>query len=289
LVGSNNYTIKNLKFQTVIIDEAGQALEPACWIPILKAQKVVLAGDHCQLPPTIKSNDAARQGLSTTLLEKLVDLYPEAVVLLEEQYRMNEQIMGFSSKIFYENRLKANKAVANHLLFDTDTPIAFIDTAGCSFDEKLEGTSTTNPEEALFLFRHLSLLVSQLKNHYKSDNFPTIAIISPYKEQINLLQSALMQSVDLQDYLSKISVNTIDSFQGQERDIVYISMTRSNSEGSIGFLSDIRRMNVAMTRARKKLVIIGDSATLASFPFYADFIAYSEKLNTYQSAWEFLD
>jgi superfamily I DNA and/or RNA helicase len=289
LVGSNNYTIKNLKYQTVIIDEAGQALEPACWIPILKARKVVLAGDHCQLPPTIKSNEAARQGLATTLLEKLVALYPEAVVLLEEQYRMNEQIMGFSSKVFYENRLKANKAVANHLLFDDDTPIAFIDTAGCSFDEKLEGTSTTNPEEAVFLFKHLSLLIEQLKKHYKPENFPTIAIISPYKEQINLLQAQLAQSPDLQIYSSKISANTIDSFQGQERDIVYISMTRSNSEGNIGFLSDIRRMNVAMTRAKKKLVIIGDSATLASFPFYADFIAYAEQLNTYQSAWEFME
>lgn len=289
LVGSNNYTLKNLKFQTVIIDEAGQALEPACWIPILKAQKVVLAGDHCQLPPTIKSNEAAKQGLATTLLEKLVALHPEAVVLLEEQYRMNEQIMGFSSKVFYENRLKANISVAKHLLFDEDTPIAFIDTAGCSFDEKLEGTSTTNPEEAVFLFRHLSLLVEQLKKHYKPEAFPTIAIISPYKQQINLLQSQLAQSPDLQDYLSKISVNTIDSFQGQERDIVYISMTRSNTEGNIGFLSDIRRMNVAMTRARKKLVIIGDSATLAAFPFYADFIAYAEALNTYQSAWEFME
>ncbi|RYU95842.1 AAA domain-containing protein [Emticicia agri] len=289
LVGANNYTIKNLKFQTVIIDEAGQALEPACWIPMLKAQKVVLAGDHCQLSPTIKSNEAAKQGLAHTLLEKLVSLHPEAVVLLEEQYRMNEQIMGFSSKIFYENRLKAHASVAKHLLFDNDTPIAFIDTAGCSFDEKLEGTSTTNPEEAVFLFKHLNLLVYELKKHYKPENFPTMAIISPYKEQINLLQSALAQSPDLQDYLAKISVNTIDSFQGQERDIVYISMTRSNSEGNIGFLADIRRMNVAMTRARKKLVIIGDSATLASFPFYADFIAYAEQLNTYQSAWEFME
>lgn len=289
LVGSNNYTIRNLKYQTVIIDEAGQALEPACWIPILKAQKVVLAGDHLQLPPTIKSAEAAKGGLATTLLEKLVSLHPEAVVLLEEQYRMHEHIMGFSSKVFYNNRLKANRSVANHLLFNGDVPIAFIDTAGCSFDEKLEGTSTTNPEEAAFVFKHLNTLVSSLKNHYKPDNFPTIAVISPYKEQINLLQSQLEHSPDLQDYRSNISVNTIDSFQGQERDIVYISMTRSNAEGSIGFLSDIRRMNVAMTRARKKLVVVGDSATLASFPFYADFIAYTEQLNTYQSAWEFMN
>ncbi len=290
LVGANNYTVKNLKYHTVVIDEAGQALEPACWIPILKAQKVILAGDHLQLPPTIKSNEAARGGLATTLLEKLVSLHPEAVVLLEEQYRMNEQIMGFSSKVFYENRLKANSNVANHLLFKNDLPVVFIDTAGCSFDEKLEGTSTTNPDEAAFVFKHLHALVAELKNQgYTPEKFPSVAVISPYKEQINLLQAQLESSPDLQDYRAKISVNTIDSFQGQERDIVYISMTRSNAEGSIGFLSDIRRMNVAMTRARKKLVIVGDSATLASFPFYADFIAYTEQLNTYQSAWEFMD
>ena len=288
LVGSNHYTVRNLNFQTVVIDEAGQALEPACWIPILKAQKVVLAGDHCQLSPTIKSNEAAKGGLSTTLLEKCVALHPEAVTLLEEQYRMNEQIMAHSSKVFYENKLKAHHSVAKHLLFDADSPLAFIDTAGCSFDEKLDGTSSINPDEAAFLFKHLSLFVTDLKAHYSTENFPSIAIISPYKQQINILKQQLEHSPDLQDYLSKISVNTIDSFQGQERDIVYISLTRSNAEGAIGFLSDIRRMNVAMTRARKKLVVIGDSATLASSPFYADFIAFSQDLGGYFSAWEWL-
>ena len=289
LVGSNHYTVRNLTFDVVVIDEAGQALEPACWIPILKAPKLVLAGDHCQLSPTIKSNEAAKNGLSTTLLEKCVALHPEAVTLLEEQYRMHEQIMGFSSKIFYENKLKANSSVAQHLLFAEDFPLAFIDTAGCSFDEKLEGTSTTNPEEGAFLFKHLTSLVSQLEQFYTTNTFPTIAVISPYKQQINLLQDQLAHTLALQPYLHKIAINTIDSFQGQERDIVYISMTRSNTEGMIGFLSDIRRMNVAMTRARKKLVIIGDSATLAQFPFYADFITYSEGLNAYQSAWEFIN
>ena len=287
LVGSNHYTVRNIKFHTVVIDEAGQALEPACWISILKAQKLVLAGDHCQLAPTIKSNEAAKNGLSTTLLEKCVALHPEAVTLLEEQYRMNEQIMTHSSKVFYNNQLKAHESVAKHLLFANDTPLVFIDTAGCSFDEKLEGTSTTNPEEAAFLFKHLNLFVDDLKTHFSKDSFPSIAIISPYKQQINILKEQLEHSPDLQNYLSKISVNTIDSFQGQERDIVYISLTRSNTEGAIGFLSDIRRMNVAMTRARKKLVIIGDSATLASSPFYADFIAFSQKIDAYFSAWEF--
>lgn len=289
LVGANHYTVRNMKFHTVVIDEAGQAIEPACWIPILKAQKVVFAGDHCQLPPTIKSAEAARNGLSTTLLEKCIALHPEAVALLEEQYRMNELIMRFSSKIFYHDKLKAHASVAQHKLFSSDSPLAFIDTAGCGFEEKSEGTSTTNPEEAAFLFTHLTQLISELEKHYKKENFPTIAVISPYKEQIYVLQDQLLHSPVLQIYGDKISVNTIDSFQGQERDVVYISMTRSNTENKIGFLSDIRRMNVAMTRARKKLVVIGDSGTLSHLPFYADFIAYAEQHQCYQSAWEFVN
>ncbi|MVM40973.1 AAA family ATPase [Spirosoma sp. HMF3257] len=288
LVGANHYTVRNLTYHTVVIDEAGQALEPACWIPILKAQKVVLAGDHCQLSPTIKSAEAARKGLSITLLEKCVSLHPEAVSLLDEQYRMHEHIMGYSSQVFYENKVRAHASVARHSLFEGDTSLVFVDTAGCGFDEKLEGTSSTNPEEAALLIKHLTQLVADLSTRYTKQDFPTIAIISPYKQQITILKDQLLSAPELQDYGNKISVNTIDSFQGQERDIVYISMTRSNAEGEIGFLSDIRRMNVAMTRARKKLIIVGDSATLAGFPFYADFIAYSENLNAYQSAWEWM-
>jgi len=289
LVGANHYTVRKLKYHTVVIDEAGQALEPACWIPILKAQKVVLAGDHCQLSPTIKSNEAARNGLSTTLLEKCVALHPEAVTLLEEQYRMNKMIMGYSSSIFYNDQLKAHASVADHVLFTDDSPLAFIDTAGCGFDEKTEGTSTTNPEEAAFLFKHLTQLVTELAPHYQPENFPSIAVISPYKQQIYLLKEQLLHNPILQAYGNKIAVNTIDSFQGQERDIVYISMTRSNTESKIGFLSDIRRMNVAMTRARKKLVVIGDSGTLSTLPFYADFVTYAEQRDAYKSAWEFVD
>lgn len=290
LVGSNHFTVRNMKYRTVVIDEAGQALEPACWIPILKAEKVVFAGDHLQLPPTIKSEDAAKGGLSTTLLEKCVALHPESVVLLEEQYRMNEVIMGYSSKVFYEDKLKAHESVAGRVLFPGEAPLAFIDTAGCGFDEKLEGTSSTNPEEAAFLFKHLTQLAAEFAAvNPKQEDFPSVAIISPYKEQINILKDQLAHAADLKPYLDKIAVNTIDSFQGQERDMVYISMTRSNAEGQIGFLSDIRRMNVAMTRARKKLVVIGDSATLSVLPFYENFIAYAEGLNAYQSAWEFSD
>lgn len=287
LVGANHYTIRDVKFHTVVIDEAGQALEPACWIPISKAKKVILAGDHLQLPPTIKSQQAAKDGLSTTLLEKCTALYPEAVTLLEEQYRMNEAIMGFSSKEFYDNRLKAHESVANRLLFQGDIPLSFVDTAGCGFDEKQEVTSTANPEEAAFLFKHLHKLVNELTGHYPAENFPTIAVISPYKEQIRILNQLLVDSPELLIYADKIAINTIDSFQGQERDVVYISLTRSNTQGEIGFLNDIRRMNVAMTRARKKLVMIGDSSTLASSAFYADMISYAEQLNGYQSAWDY--
>lgn len=289
LVGSNHYTIRGRQFHTVVIDEAGQALEPACWIPILKAKKVVFAGDHCQLSPTIKSNIAAKNGLSTTLLEKSVALHPEAVVLLEEQYRMNELIMGYSSKIFYQDKLKAHESVAHRVLTADEPALSFVDTAGCGFEEKSEGTSTVNPEEAVFLLKHLTQLVQKLALTCTMENFPSIAVIAPYKQQIYVLKDLLLNAPELQLYAENITINTIDSFQGQERDIVYIGLTRSNTDGVIGFLSDIRRMNVAMTRAKKKLVVIGDSATLSRSDFYAGFIGYAEERNAYQSAWEFIE
>jgi superfamily I DNA and/or RNA helicase len=288
LVGSNNYLIRDRRYHTVVIDEAGQALEPACWIPILKADKVVLAGDHCQLPPTIKSAEAARKGLSETLLEKNVDRHPEAVSLLDEQYRMHERIMGYSSQVFYGSQLRAHESVASHTLRPDDEPMLFIDTAGCGFDDQLEGTSSTNPDEAAFLIRHLNQTVADLSTLYTPADFPTIAIISPYKQQLAQLNQHLTATMELLPYLNSISVNTIDSFQGQERDIVYISLTRSNAGGEIGFLSDIRRMNVAMTRARKKLVMVGDSATLSTHGFYADLVAYAQEHDAYKSAWEWL-
>jgi ATP-dependent RNA/DNA helicase IGHMBP2 len=209
-------------------------------------------------------------------------------VLLEEQYRMNQIISGYSSKIFYNDRLKAHASVQHHVLFPGDAPLAFIDTAGCGFEEKLEGTSTTNPEEAAFLFKHLAEYVSALNKYYPALEFPTTAIISPYRQQIEVMKEQLQHYPELLAFGNKIAVNTIDSFQGQERDIVYISMTRSNTDNKIGFLSDTRRMNVAMTRARKKLVVIGDSATISQLPFYSGFIEYAEKMNAYQSAWEFV-
>ncbi len=288
LVGANHYTVKNLSYHTIVIDEAGQSLEPACWIPVIKGKKLVLAGDPYQLPPTIKSDETARKGLGNTLLEKLIALHPQSVVLLEEQYRMNEMISAYPSKIFYENKLRADPSVKDHLVFPGDCPLRFIDTAGCGFDEKVDGTSVCNPEEAAFVFRHLSDYIEELKKYYTTGELPSIAVISPYRQQIELLKEQSGHTPALKNYGGSISVNTIDSFQGQERDIVYISMTRSNTENRIGFLSDIRRMNVAMTRARKKLVVIGDSATLSQLPFYAGFIEYAERAGAYQSAWEFM-
>lgn len=289
LVGSNHYSIRNRKYHTVIIDEAGQAIEPACWVPVLKAQRLIMAGDHHQLPPTIKSQEAAKQGLEHTLMTKCVELFPDAVTLLDEQYRMHEQIMAYSSGVFYKNALKAHHSVAKHLLYAEDLPLTFIDTAGSGFEEKQEGNSISNPEEAAFLVKHFTHFVASLEAHYTQDNFPTIGIISPYRQQVLLLQELMQDHLLMQKYRGKISVNTIDSFQGQERDIIYISMTRSNTDNNVGFLIDTRRMNVAMTRARKKLIVIGDSSTLSSIPFYADFIAYAEANNAWQSCWEFAD
>jgi superfamily I DNA and/or RNA helicase len=285
LVGANHYTIRHLKYSTAVIDEAGQALEPACWIPALKAPRLILAGDHCQLPPTVRAEDA----LSTTLLEKCVALYPGAVALLEEQYRMHTQIMGYSSEVFYDRRLRAHPTVAEHTLFAGDTPLVYIDTAGCGYDESPEGTGMTNPEEAAFLVRHLIRLVSELETRSSPADFPTIGIIAPYRNQVHLLQELVAAAPGLKDHPDKIAVNTIDSFQGQERDIIYIGLTRSNADSRIGFLSEIRRLNVAMTRARKKLVIIGDGATLSQMPFYEGLITYAQEHDSYFSAWEFMD
>lgn len=288
LVGASHYTIRHLQYDTVVIDEAGQALEPACWIPILKAKKLVLAGDHCQLAPTIKSNEAAVAGLATTLLEKLVTQYPAAVTVLDVQYRMHKQIMEYPSTTFYKGVLKAADSVATHTVFEGDKPLQFIDTSGCGFEEIVEGTRICNKEEAAFTIKHFLQYTEMLTGDNRK-SFPTVAIISPYKAQVLLLQDLLQDTMGKIDDDRQISVNTIDSFQGQERDIVYISMTRSNTDNIIGFLGDIRRMNVAMTRAKKKLVIIGDSATLSRHPFYENLIAYAQEKEAYQSAWQFSD
>ncbi len=286
LVSAMNRYIEKRKFHTVVIDEAAQAMEPATWIPICKAQKVILTGDPFQLPPTVKNMDAAKGGLSITLLEKCVARMPN-VQLLNVQYRMHEQIMGFSNQEFYNNELEAAEFVANWKLAmlegGDDRPVEFIDTAGCGFDEKVnpETQSSYNPEEYFVLRKHLDHLLTLASPELR----PSIAIISPYREQVRFIQEHI--AGDFDHYPDDdITVDTIDSFQGQERDVVYISLVRSNEKGEIGFLKDTRRMNVAMTRAKKKLIIIGDSATLGSFAFYSHFLDYCEQHGAYATAWE---
>jgi len=293
LVGAANHALTDRRFAIAFIDEAAQALEPATWIPILRAEKVVLAGDHWQLPPTVKSMEADRKGLSKTLFEKCIlrhkKLENPVDVMLRTQYRMNEAIMQFSNQQFYENQLLADPKVKNWTVAEQIAPFEFVDTAGCSYEESpnRDSGSTANPEEVKLLFRHLESLLVEIEQAIQADSKPiSIGIISPYKAQVHLLKQELTNlNIKKLSPLVSIEVNTIDSFQGQERDIIYISLVRSNSNGEIGFLKDTRRMNVAMTRARKKLVIIGDSATLANSSFYSELISYAEQTNAYHSAW----
>ncbi len=280
-VGSISRYLKKRRFNTVILDEAAQALEPSSWIPILKAKKVVLAGDPLQLSPTVRSIEAAQKGLSTTMIEHCMQHYPEATNLLTVQYRMNAMIMNFSNQQFYENQLEAHESVANHLLEVEqihNQALEFIDTAGCGFEEvqNPETLSFSNPDEFTLLREHLAILTEA----FPEDNPPSVGIISPYKEQVVFMKEELKHV--------HYSINTIDAFQGQERDVIYISLVRSNPKGVIGFLSDVRRMNVAMTRARKKLVIIGDSATIGNHPFYQQFLDFCDANGAYFSAWDYI-
>ena len=303
LVGASNRNIRHLDFETVFIDEAAQALEPGCWIPIAKGQRVILAGDHHQLPPTVKSEKAAREGLRETLFEKCIKRQPATARMLTVQYRMHEQIMGFSSEQFYGGQLEPHHSVrhagleAYDLSFAPDLPVEFLDTAGFGFLEITipESRSTANPEEADLLLKRLAQLLEpynqaeHAQNH--EQNRLTIGVIAPYRAQINCLLDAIEENDDLNGLLQHrlLSVGTVDSFQGQERDIIAISLTRSNHHGEIGFLSDIRRMNVGMTRARRKLLLVGDSSTLSSNPFFMDLLAYVKRMGGYRTAWEIAD
>lgn len=284
LVGANQSYIRDRRYETVVIDEAAQALEPACWIPILKANKVILAGDHCQLPPTVKSSQRPDHPLYHTLLEKLVGLYPQAVSFLDTQYRMNHQIMEFPSSKLYEGRLKSAAEVQTWTLVGDAKPIVFIDTAGAGFEESELNGAISNRDEAVFLVKHLKGTIAQLSADYKEHKLPSIGIITPYRGQASLLKETINDHLEFAN--TDIQINTIDGYQGQEKDIIYISLVRSNAEQKIGFLSDIRRMNVALTRARKKLVVIGDSSTIGQHTFYNDFLAYIESIEAYQSVWE---
>jgi ATP-dependent RNA/DNA helicase IGHMBP2 len=290
LVGANHYHLKGMRFHSVFIDEASQALEPANWIPILKSHRVIFAGDHYQLPPTIKSRDAAKDGLEVTLFEKAIQRN-RADVMLREQYRMHQKIMDFSNHYFYKNQLLANGEVRSWTVFDVDQPVEFVDTAGAGFFEQIEPEtkSSFNKEEVNLLYGHLDNFLKFVELNGGMDLISNIGIISPYKAQVSLLQDQFDEKyIDSPEFKNKVTIKTIDSFQGQERDIIYISLVRSNEKGEIGFLSDIRRMNVAMTRARKKLVIIGDSATIGTHPFYGKFLDYINEIGAYHSAFELI-
>ena len=294
LVGASNRNIRHLTFETVFIDEAAQALEPGCWIPIAKGQRVILAGDHHQLPPTVKSEKAARDGLRETLFEKCIKRQPATARMLTVQYRMHEQIMGFSSEQFYDGQLEPHQSVrhagleAYDLSFAPDLPVEFLDTAGFGFLEITipESRSTANPEEADLLLKRLVQLLEPYDQAAHEQDLLTIGVIAPYRAQINYLKDAIEENDELNGLLqhSMLSVGTVDSFQGQERDIIAISLTRSNHHGEIGFLSDIRRMNVGMTRAKRKLLLVGDSSTLCSNPFFIDLLAYVKRIGGYRTA-----
>ncbi len=270
LVGSNNALLNGRRFSTLYIDEAGQALEAASWIAIRKAYRVVFAGDHCQLPPTVKCLEAERAGLSRSLMEKAVETCPNAVTLLDVQYRMNEAIMKFSSDWFYGGVLKADASVRFRGILDFDSPIEWIDTSDMAFAEKyVQSTGgRINPEEGQFVLDRLEAYIKRIGEERVDDENIDFAVISPYKAQVAWLRHARKKKPLLRKLGRKLAINTVDGFQGQERDVVFISLVRNNDDGKIGFLSDLRRMNVAMTRARMKLVIIGAAETLCRHKFY---------------------
>lgn len=288
LVGASHPVLKGRKYNTVFIDEAAQALEPACWIPILRTNRVIFAGDHCQLPPTIKSAEAAKSGLAVTLFEKGIRKHPEMSSLLQVQYRMNENIMEFPSKWFYEGQLVAHESVKAGLLRPYESPFDYIDTAGASYDESQdpETLSRFNEEEAALTIRLVEKLVNEIGVNEWVQEGISIGIITPYRAQVDHLTKLAENSAVIETLHKLVTINTVDAFQGQERDVIVISLVRSNAKGEVGFLGDIRRTNVAMTRARKKLIIIGDSATLGSHPFYGELIDYVQQKGFYKSAFE---
>lgn len=274
LVSSNHRMLGGMHFGTLFIDEAAQALEAACWIAIRKADRVVLAGDHCQLPPTIKCYEAAKGGLEQTLMENIVANKPETVSLLKVQYRMNEAIMQFSSDWFYHGELEAAPEVRSRSILDLDTPISWIDTSGMDFKEQFVGETfgRINKDEANLLLQELQAYIKKIGGERILDERIDFGIISPYKAQVQYLKGKIKGNDALRPYRHMFTVNTVDGFQGQERDVIFISLVRANEDGQIGFLRDLRRMNVAMTRARMKLVILGDATTLGKHPFYKKLI-----------------
>jgi len=282
--GLDHDLLRSRSFDWCIMDEASQSTEPGVWIPLQYAQRVVLAGDHYQLPPTVVSAAALAEGFNVSMLERLNRQNGKSISRrLDVQYRMHEDIMSFSSAEFYEGALTAHPSVAAHLLSEvpsvsanelTQVPVHFIDTAGASYDEESDpdGDSRFNPLEADLVLRKVNELL-------EAGLPPTqIAVISPYSAQVRLLRQRMKQT--------DVEIDSVDGFQGREKEAVLVSLVRSNPEGEIGFLGDVRRMNVALTRARRKLIVVGDSATISSHPFYQRLVAYFESIQAYHSVWE---
>ena len=280
LVGSANRLLMNKKFTTLFIDEAAQALEAACWIAISKADRVIFAGDHHQLPPTIKCIEAAREGLDRTLMQKIAIKKPETVSLLKTQYRMNDDIMRFSSRWFYHNQLESANEVKYRSILDFDMPIVWIDTKECDFAETqlTESMSRINKPEAELLIDQLHIYIEKIGKERILEENIDFGIISPYKAQVYYLRGLIKRDTFFKPYRKLITTHTVDGFQGQERDVIMISLVRANENGQIGFLNDLRRMNVAITRARMKLIILGDSSTLTQHAFYRELYRYIKNL-----------
>ncbi len=281
LVGSANRLLSGQKFGTLFIDEAAQALEAACWIPIRKADRVILAGDHCQLPPTVKAPEALRAGLGHTLMQTIVKSKPDTVSLLKLQYRMNDEIMRFSSEWFYGGMLQSAPEVKYRSILDFDTPIEWINTEGLDCNEEFIGENygRINKSEAELSIEQLKGYITKIGRERFLDERIDVGMISPYKAQVQYLRRLVRNDAFFKPYRQAITINTVDGFQGQERDVILISLVRANEEGQIGFLNDLRRMNVAITRARMKLIILGDASTLTRHAFYKKLYTYIESLH----------
>lgn len=281
LVGSANRLLTGQKFGTLFIDEAAQALEAACWISIRKADRVILAGDHCQLPPTVKAPEALRAGLGHTLMQTIVKNKPDTVSLLKLQYRMNDEIMRFSSEWFYGGMLQSAPEVKYRSILDFDTPIEWINTEGLDCNEEFIGENygRINKSEAELSIEQLKGYITKIGRERFLDERIDVGMISPYKAQVQYLRRLVRNDAFFKPYRQAITINTVDGFQGQERDVILISLVRANEEGQIGFLNDLRRMNVAITRARMKLIILGDASTLTRHAFYKKLYTYIESLH----------
>ena len=281
LTGAANRILEGEKYSTLFIDEAAQALEAACWIAIRRAGRVIFAGDHCQLPPTVKSIMALKGGLGTTLMERIVNAKPDVVTLLTVQYRMNEQIMRFSSDWFYGGKVQTAQAIEHRSILDYDTPMMWVDTSEADGKEEFVGENfgRINRAEASLTLQTLQHYFEKIGRQRILDEHIDVGIISPYRAQVQLLRKMLKQSEFFRPYRRAITANTVDGFQGQERDIIVISLVRDNPNGDIGFLRDLRRMNVAITRARMKLIILGSTATMTAHAFYRKLHEYVESLS----------